>query len=123
MFRSNSRHYKSVLRLSKRISPPKSSTLDDFQDHVKQDYIDNLERFFSKYSDTCCAMVMESGAQIAGGVNVYPYGFQKAVSELCNKCDILLVVDEIATGFGRLGNMVEYLAQDLIQTLFAWERL
>jgi adenosylmethionine-8-amino-7-oxononanoate aminotransferase len=56
-------------------------------------------------------MVMESGAQIAGGVNVYPYGFQKAVSELCNKYDILLVVDEIATGFGRLGNMVEYLAQ------------
>jgi adenosylmethionine---8-amino-7-oxononanoate aminotransferase len=105
------RHYKSVLRLSKRISPPKSSTLDDFRIHVKQDYIDNLERFFSKYSDTCCAMVMESGAQIAGGVNVYPYGFQKAVSELCNKYDILLVVDEIATGFGRLGNMVEYLAQ------------
>ena len=56
-------------------------------------------------------MVMESGAQIAGGVNVYPKGFQKTISELCHKYGILLILDEIATGFGRLGNMVEYLAQ------------
>jgi adenosylmethionine-8-amino-7-oxononanoate aminotransferase len=105
------RPYKSVLRLSKKISPPKSATLDEIGSHVKQNYIENLEKFFSKYSETCCAMVMESGAQIAGGVNVYPHGFQKAISELCNKYDILLIVDEIATGFGRLGNMVEYLAQ------------
>lgn len=105
------RPYKSVLRLSKRISPPKSVTLDDMRNHVKRNYIESLEKFFSKYSETCCAMVMESGAQIAGGVNVYPHGFQKVVSELCSKYDILLIVDEIATGFGRLGNMVEYLAQ------------
>jgi adenosylmethionine---8-amino-7-oxononanoate aminotransferase len=105
------RPYKSVLRLSKRISPPKSATLDDMRNHVKQNYIESLEKFFSKYSETCCAMVMESGAQIAGGVNVYPHGFQKVVSELCSKYGILLIVDEIATGFGRLGNMVEYLAQ------------
>jgi adenosylmethionine-8-amino-7-oxononanoate aminotransferase len=105
------RPYKSVLRLSKRISPPKSATLDENGNHVKQNYIENLEKFFSRYSETCCAMVMESGAQIAGGVNVYPHGFQKAISEFCNKYDILLIVDEIATGFGRLGNMVEYLAQ------------
>jgi adenosylmethionine---8-amino-7-oxononanoate aminotransferase len=105
------RPYKSVLRLSKKISPPKSATLDEIGNHVKQNYIENLEKFFSKYSETCCAMVMESGAQIAGGVNVYPHGFQKVISELCNKYDILLIVDEIATGFGRLGNMVEYLAQ------------
>jgi adenosylmethionine---8-amino-7-oxononanoate aminotransferase len=105
------RPYKSVLRPSKRISPPKSAILDETDDQVKQNYIENLEIFFSKYSETCCAMVMESGAQIAGGINVYPHGFQKAVSELCNKYNILLVLDEIATGFGRLGNMVEYLAQ------------
>ena len=50
-------------------------------------------------------------------------GFRKQYPNCAIRCDILLVVDEIATGFGRLGNMVEYLAQDLIQTLFAWERL
>lgn len=54
---------------------------------------------------------MESGAQIAGGVNIYPERFQKEISYLCKKYDILLILDEIATGFGRLGNMVEYKAQ------------
>ena len=105
------RHYKSILRLSKRIPPPKSATLLNSRDHVDQEYLDRLDRIFSRYSATCCAMIMESGAQIAGGVNVYPRGFQKAISGLCDKYDMLLIVDEIATGFGRLGNMVEYLAQ------------
>jgi adenosylmethionine-8-amino-7-oxononanoate aminotransferase len=54
---------------------------------------------------------MESGAQIAGGVVIYPEGYQKAISELCKKYGVLLILDEIATGFGRLGNMIEYLAQ------------
>jgi adenosylmethionine---8-amino-7-oxononanoate aminotransferase len=57
---------------------------------------------------------MESGAQIAGGVNIYPTGFQKMIAKLCQKYDILLILDEVATGFGRLGNMVEYLAQGSI---------
>lgn len=54
---------------------------------------------------------MESGAQIAGGVIIYPDKYQRKISELCEKHDALLILDEIATGFGRLGNMVEYLAQ------------
>ena len=105
------RHYKSILKLSKQIPPPKSVTLLNSHDNTDHEYLDKLDKIFSRYSATCCAMVMESGAQIAGGVNVYPRWFQKNISELCDKYSILLIVDEIATGFGRLGNMVEYLAQ------------
>ena len=54
---------------------------------------------------------MESGAQLAGGVKIYPEGFQKHISDLCKKHEILFILDEIATGFGRLGNMTEYSAQ------------
>jgi adenosylmethionine-8-amino-7-oxononanoate aminotransferase len=54
---------------------------------------------------------MESGAQIAGGVIIYPDGYQKKISELCKKYQVLLILDEIATGFGRLGNMAEYISQ------------
>jgi adenosylmethionine-8-amino-7-oxononanoate aminotransferase len=54
---------------------------------------------------------MESGAQIAGGVIIYPKRYQQKVADLCRKYDVLLILDEIATGFGRLGNMVEYIAQ------------
>ena len=54
---------------------------------------------------------MESGAQIAGGVSIFPRNYQNKVGELCRKYDVLLILDEIATGFGRLGNMLEYLEQ------------
>lgn len=105
------RHYKSILRLSKKIPPPKSVTLLNSHGNDDDEYLDKLDKIFSRYCATSCAMVMESGAQIAGGVKVYPRGFQKNISKLCDKYGILLIVDEIATGFGRLGNMVEYLAQ------------
>ena len=51
---------------------------------------------------------MESGAQIAGGVVIYPNGFQKKISKMCKKHNVLFILDEIATGFGRLGSMIEY---------------
>ncbi len=104
-------HYKPILRLSKKIRAPESTTLLNSYCHIGQEYIENLDKVFSRHCDTCCAMVMESGAQIAGGINVYPNGFQKAIADLCHKYDMLLILDEIATGFGRLGNMVEYQAQ------------
>jgi len=103
--------YRPILRLSTRILPPESTTVLTSRITVSKDYVDGLEKIFSAFSSTCCAIVMESGAQIAGGVNIYPRDFQKTISELCQKYDMLLILDEIATGFGRLGNMVEYLAQ------------
>ena len=71
--------------------------------------LDKIEKEFSK-NDTA-AFVMESGAQVAGGVIIYPKNFQNKISKLCKKYDVLLVVDEVATGFGRLGSMTEYVAQ------------
>jgi adenosylmethionine---8-amino-7-oxononanoate aminotransferase len=73
--------------------------------------LEKTEKILEKHADHCAALVMESGAQIAGGVIIYPPGYQKKIADLCRKYDILLILDEIATGFGRLGNMVEYLAQ------------
>nr|AIF07716.1 aminotransferase class-III (bioA) [uncultured marine thaumarchaeote KM3_23_F10] len=61
--------------------------------------------------NSIAAFVMESGAQMAGGVIIYPKNFQKRISKLCKKNDVLLVLDEIATGFGRLGSMIEYESQ------------
>ncbi len=69
------------------------------------------------------AVVMESGAQIAGGGIVYPEGYQKGVRELCNKYDTLLILDEVATGFGRLGSMVEYMEQGSIPDIVAFGKM
>jgi adenosylmethionine-8-amino-7-oxononanoate aminotransferase len=80
----------------------------------EKDCLEKTENIIRRYASKCAALVMESGAQVAGGVIIYPNGYQKKISELCKKYDILLILDEIATGFGRLGNMVEYIFQKSI---------
>ncbi|MFY9300950.1 MAG: adenosylmethionine--8-amino-7-oxononanoate transaminase [Candidatus Nitrosotenuis sp.] len=82
--------------------PPRTT-----QEQYLTERLEKIERLFST-NDTIAAFVMESGAQIAGGVNIYRDGFQARVCKLCKKYGILLVLDEIATGFGRLGSLVEY---------------
>ncbi len=62
--------------------------------------------------NSIAAFVMESGAQMAGGVIIYPKNYQKKISKICKKNDVLFVLDEIATGFGRLGSMIEYQSQN-----------
>ena len=85
---------------------PKGVTLAEHQNQC----IDKIEKRFSKKNDIA-AFVMESGAQMAGGVVIYPKGFQNQINKLCKKHDVLFVLDEIATGFGRLGSMIQYQEQ------------
>jgi adenosylmethionine-8-amino-7-oxononanoate aminotransferase len=73
--------------------------------------LEKTERLLKKRWDRSAALIMESGAQIAGGAIIYPAGYQRKVAKLCSDYDVLFVLDEIATGFGRLGNMIEYLSQ------------
>lgn len=75
---------------------------------------ETTETYLKRISNKTCAIIMESGAQIAGGVRIYPPGYQKRIAELSIKYGVLLILDEIATGFGRLGSMVEYLKQGSI---------
>jgi len=77
----------------------------------ENDCIKKIENKLSNDS-TIAAFVMESGAQVAGGVNIYPKNFQKRVNAICKKHNVLFVLDEIATGFGRLGSMIEYKKQN-----------
>lgn len=72
--------------------------------------LDRIESQLSK-NQNIAAFVMESGAQIAGGVNIYQDKFQAKISKICKKHGVLLILDEIATGFGRLGSQIEYVAQ------------
>ena len=84
--------------------------------------LEKIEKLLSS-DDKIAAFVMESGAQVAGGVNIFPKGFQKQISRLCKKFHVLLVLDEIATGFGRLGSLVEYTSQDSIPDIVAYGKM
>ena len=97
---------------------PKGFTLDDYQN----DCLERMEKRFSK-NNNIAAFIMESGAQMAGGVIIYPKDFQRKISKLCKKHEILFVLDEIATGFGRLGSMVQYKEQKSIPDIVAYGKM
>ncbi len=97
---------------------PKGLTLSDYQNQC----LAKIEKRFSK-KDNIAAFVMESGAQVAGGVIIYPKGFQRRISQICKKYDVLFVLDEIATGFGRLGSMVQYEEQKSIPDIVAYGKM
>ena len=97
---------------------PKKYTLSDYQNFC----LEKIEKRFSK-NNNIAAFVMESGAQMAGGVIIYPKGFQQKIKQLCKKYDVLFVLDEIATGFGRLGSMIEYDTQKSIPDIAAFGKM
>jgi adenosylmethionine---8-amino-7-oxononanoate aminotransferase len=104
--------YKPLLAKVHRVPSPLlyGSPFEDENDLVEW-CLEKTEKVLKKRGNRCAALVMESGAQIAGGAIIYPAGYQRKVAKLCKDYDVLLVLDEIATGFGRLGNMIEYIAQ------------
>lgn len=88
-------------------------------------YSQTLERIETQLSKnhSIAAFVMESGAQVAGGVNIYQDDFQSSISKICKRHGVLLILDEIATGFGRLGSLVEYTAQKSRPDMVAYGKM
>jgi len=64
-----------------------------------------IEAVMKKHHQEVAAIIMEPLIQGAAGMLLLPKGLLKAVRQLCNKYNILMVVDEVATGFGRTGKM------------------
>lgn len=58
-----------------------------------------------KNRDDIVAVSLEAGVQAAAGMLHFPKGFLKGVRELTQKYKVLMIVDEVATGFGRTGSM------------------
>ncbi|KZW98713.1 adenosylmethionine-8-amino-7-oxononanoate aminotransferase [Pseudoalteromonas luteoviolacea] len=76
-----------------------------FDQELKESELDALEGAFETHHNELAAFIIEPIVQNAGGMNFYSADYLKALRELCEKYNVLLILDEIATGFGRTGKM------------------
>jgi adenosylmethionine-8-amino-7-oxononanoate aminotransferase len=67
------------------------------------DCADELETVLAREGGRVCAVILEPGVQAAAGMVMIPEGFLTKVAAACRKHGALLILDEVATGFGRTG--------------------
>jgi adenosylmethionine---8-amino-7-oxononanoate aminotransferase len=65
----------------------------------------DLERVLTAHHEEVAAVIIEPLVQGAAGMLIQPSGYLRAVRELCDRFGVLLICDEVATGFGRTGTM------------------
>ncbi|HCB69697.1 MAG TPA: adenosylmethionine--8-amino-7-oxononanoate transaminase [Persephonella sp.] len=67
--------------------------------------IEEVEEFIFKNHQEIAGFVLEGGVQGAAGILPFPKGYLKEIRRICDEYNILMIVDEVATGFGRSGYM------------------
>ena len=67
--------------------------------------VHGMDRLLAEHGGEVAAVIMEPLVQGAAGMLLHPPGYLRAVRELCDRHGVLLILDEVATGFGRTGTM------------------
>jgi adenosylmethionine-8-amino-7-oxononanoate aminotransferase len=89
-----------------------------FQTHAAEpgDAAD-LERVLAMHEEEIAAVIVEPLVQGAAGMLTHPPGYLRAVRRLCDAFGVLLICDEVATGFGRTGTMFACEQEDVAPDL------
>jgi len=79
-----------------------------FSEKWDEKYIEDFKTKLQENHTKIAAVILEPIVQGAGGMRIYSPEFLKRVRELCSEYNVLLILDEIATGFGRTGKLFAY---------------
>ncbi|PWA13195.1 adenosylmethionine--8-amino-7-oxononanoate transaminase [Pueribacillus theae] len=74
-------------------------------DICREECLENLKSLLQNHHHECAGLIVEPMMQGAGGMISMPKGFLSKVRQLCSEYNVLLICDEVATGFGRTGKM------------------
>ncbi len=86
------------------VSQPKSK----FDKEFDPSELEEIKTVIKENHETIAAVIIEPIVQGAGGMRIYHKEYLVALRKLCDEYNILLIFDEIATGFGRTGKLFAY---------------
>ncbi|MBH8606852.1 adenosylmethionine--8-amino-7-oxononanoate transaminase [Thermoactinomyces sp. CICC 10521] len=78
---------------------------DGTAEECKQACLHELESVLKSQGERIAGLIVEPMVQGAGGMIMMPPGYLSEVEKMCRQYDVLLLADEVATGFGRTGKM------------------
>ena len=81
--------------------------------------LNHMEDLMKANQNEVAGLVMEPLVQGAAGILVHPPGYLKRVRELCTRYDIIMIVDEVAVGFGKTGKMFACEQEDVSPDIMA----
>jgi taurine---2-oxoglutarate transaminase len=89
------------------------------EEALLKESIASLERLIAYEAPANIAAILLEGESGSSGCLKYPIGYLKAVREICNKHGILLIMDEVMSGFGRTGKWFGFQHHDIVPDMIA----
>ena len=90
------------------VCDPKNSMHSLYDNYLPKNIftsISNLKKTIKQYKNEVAGVILEPIVQGAGGMKIHNFAYLKIARKLCTKYDLILIADEIATGFGHTGKM------------------